>query len=293
MDTCALASGRPAPRVGLTNRDRPMVWHKNRFWGKKLIKNLFFPLVEEKAKTSNSPPLLVPREPSELLLAAAGLLRRHPLAAPFQGASMQRTRALGYYFEDIKSLGKAVLSFPENLTFRKTMVATRADNPKCVSAHDAFETDRTPVPLTSLCVCCALHGCAVDGIFLGTFVVERWTLPRRGHQLPHLPRGPLFSGVRPRAAWHGRSDPARRARGITPGTSHAIAPGDDACALVGADVTCALRALARGTQETRVVGCWKCWCLFCTSNCRNADSSRIAPPFPQVGPTLAALPAQQ
>jgi hypothetical protein len=245
-DTCALASGRPAPRVGLTNRDRPMVWHKNRFWGKKLIKNLFFPLVEEKAKTSNSPPLLVPREPSELLLAAAGLLRRHPLAARFQGASMQHTRALGYYFEDSKCLGKAVLSFPENLTFRKTMVATRADNPKCVSAHDAFETDRTPVPLTSLCVCCALHGCAVDGIFLGTFVVERWTLPRRGHQLPHLPRGPLFSGVRPRAAWHGRSDPARRARGITPGTSHAIAPGDDACALVGADVTCALRALARG-----------------------------------------------
>ncbi len=66
------------------------------------------------------------------------------------------------------------------------MVATRADNPKCVSAHAAFETDRTPVPLTSLCVCCALHGCAVDGIFLGTFVVERWTLPRRGHLLPHL-----------------------------------------------------------------------------------------------------------
>jgi len=188
-DTCALASGRPAPRVGLTNRDRPMVWHKNRFWGKKLIKNLFFPLVEEKAKTSNSPPLLVPREPSELLLAAGGLLRRHPLAAPFQGASMQRTRALGYYFEDSKSLGKAVLSFPENLTFRKTMVATRADNPKCVSAHDGFETNRTLAPLTSLCVCCALHGCAVDGIFLGTFVVERWTLPRRGHQLPHLPPG--------------------------------------------------------------------------------------------------------
>ena len=174
-----------------------------------------------------------------------------------------------------------------------------ADNPKCVSAHDGFETNRTLAPLTSLCVCCALHGCAVDGIFLGTFVVERWTLPRRGHQLPHLPRGPLFSGVRPRAAWHGRSDPARRARGITPGTSLAIAPGADACALVGAAVTChgALRALARGTQETRVVGCWKivwkCWCLFCTSNCRNADSSRIAPPLPQGGPTLAALPAQQ
>ena len=189
MDTCARESGRPAPRVGLTHRDRPMVWHKNRFWGKKLIKNLFFPLVAEKAETSSSPPLLVPREPSELLLAAAGLLRRHPLAAPFQGASMQRTRALGYYFEDSKSLGKAVLSFPENLTFRKTMVATRADNPKCVSAHDGFETNRTLAPLTSLCVCCALHGCAVDGIFLGTFVVERWTLPRRGHQLPHLPPG--------------------------------------------------------------------------------------------------------
>ncbi len=152
---------------------------------------LFFPLVAENAETSNSPPLqvLVPREPSELLLAAAGLLRRHPLVAPFQFASMQRTRALGYYFEDIKSLGKAVLSFPENLTFRKTMVATRADNPKRVSAHDGFETNRTLAPLTSLCVCCALHGCAVDGIFLGTFVVERWTLPRRGHQLPHLPPG--------------------------------------------------------------------------------------------------------
>ncbi len=49
-DTCALESGRPAPRVGLTYRDRPMVWHKNRFWGKKLIKNLFFPLVAEKPK---------------------------------------------------------------------------------------------------------------------------------------------------------------------------------------------------------------------------------------------------
>ena len=136
MDMCARESGRPAPRVGLTHRDRPMVWHKNRFLG---VKNLFFPLVAEKAETSNSPPLLVPREPSELLLAAAGLLRRHPLAAPFQGASMQRTRALGYYFEDSKSLGKAVLSFPENLTFRKTMVATRADNPKCVSAHDGLK----------------------------------------------------------------------------------------------------------------------------------------------------------
>ena len=100
------------------------------------------------------------------------------------------------------------------------------------------------------------------------------TCPRAGG------RGPLFSGSWPRAAWHGRSDPARRARGITPGTSLAIAPGADACALVGAAVTChgALRALARGTQETRVVGCWKCWCLFCTSNCRNADSSRIGPP---------------
>ena len=107
MDTCARESGRPAPRVGLTHRDRPMVWHTNRFLGKKLIKNLFFPLVAENAETSNSPPLLVPREPSELLLAAAGLLRRHPLAAPFQGASMQRTRALGHYSEDSKCLGKA------------------------------------------------------------------------------------------------------------------------------------------------------------------------------------------
>ena len=50
MDTCAREPGRPAPRVGLTHRDRPMVWHKNRFWGKKLIKNLFFPLVAEKPK---------------------------------------------------------------------------------------------------------------------------------------------------------------------------------------------------------------------------------------------------
>ena len=213
MDTCARESGRPAPRVGLTHRDRPMVWHTNRFLGKKLIKNLFFPLVAENAETSNSPPLLVPREPSELLLAAAGLLRRHPLVAPFQGASMQRTRALGYYFEDSKSLGKAVLSFPENLTFRKTMVATRADNPKCVSAHDGFETNRTLAPLTSLCVCCALHGCAVDGIFLGTFVVERWTLPRRGHQLPHLPRGPGPPFLRRLAtyylAWLERPSPPR------------------------------------------------------------------------------------
>jgi hypothetical protein len=96
-----------------------MVWHKNRFWGKKLIKNLFFPLVAEKAETSSSPPLLVPREPSELLLAAAGLLRRHPLAAPFQGASMQRTRALGYYFEDSKSSEKLCFHSQKTSHFEK------------------------------------------------------------------------------------------------------------------------------------------------------------------------------
>ena len=120
MDTCARESGRPAPRVGLTQRDRPMVWHTNRFWGKKLIKkNLFFPLVAEKAETSNSQPLLVPREPSEFLLAAAGLLRRHPLAAPFQGASMQRTRALGYYFEDSKSSEKLCFHSQKTSHFEK------------------------------------------------------------------------------------------------------------------------------------------------------------------------------
>ena len=48
------------------------------------------------------------------------------------GTPQCRERAFVYYFRRAVATAKAVFSFPENLTFQKTMVATRADDPKRV-----------------------------------------------------------------------------------------------------------------------------------------------------------------
>ena len=56
------------------------------------------------------------------------VLRRSPSGTP-----QCRERAFVHYFRRAVATAKAVFSFPENLTFQKTMVATRADNPKRVS----------------------------------------------------------------------------------------------------------------------------------------------------------------